>query len=77
MCLFNTPSPFPNPCFDWINMSEQEPPDVVEDYWTENKCGETKILEWYHGDCFMYTTGGHWCDEDGNEVCDIVRWKRI
>ena len=58
----------------WVLFSMEEPPDIVEEYITINSRGEFAILEWYEGDCFKSCMGGHWSDEDGNEVKDIILW---
>ena len=59
---------------NWVLFSEQEPSDVVEDYIVYDDEGNIRTLEWYEGSCFMWSSGGHWSDEEGEEVTNIIYW---
>ncbi len=61
---------------NWILFSEQQPPDIVEDYITCDTEDNIKTLEWYEGDSFANCSGGHWSDENGNEVTNVVLWAK-
>ena len=59
---------------NWVLFSEQEPPDIVKDYITYDDKGNIRTLQWYEGSCFMWCSGGHWSDEEGEEVTNIIYW---
>jgi len=59
---------------NWVLFSEQQPSDIVKDYITYDSDGDIRTLEWYEGDYFAHTSGGHWDDGDNNEVTDVIYW---
>ena len=59
---------------NWVLFNEQEPPDIVEDYIVYDNEGNIRILQWYEGSCFMWCSVGHWSDEEGEEVTNIIYW---
>ena len=59
---------------NWVLFNEQEPPDIVEDYIVYDNEGNIRNLQWYEGSCFMWCSGGHWSDEEGEEVTNIIYW---
>ena len=59
----------------WIEFPKIQPEDIVREYLTIDSSGDIKVLEWYEGSCFRWSSGGHWSDEDGNEIENIVGWQ--
>jgi hypothetical protein len=61
---------------NWVLFFKQHPPDIVQDYIIYDTDGNIKTLEWYEGDSFANCSGGHWSDENGNEVTNVVYWAK-
>jgi hypothetical protein len=59
---------------NWVLFSEQQPPDIVKDYIVYDYDDNIRTLEWYEGDSFIHCSGGHWSDENGEEVTNVIYW---
>jgi len=60
---------------NWILFSEEQPPQKVEWYDVINSNGDKLELEWYEGSGFKWCSEGHWSDEEGEEVDNIIYWR--
>lgn len=62
---------------NWVAVTEKEPEDFVEYYFTCSEEGNIEVNLWYEGDCFETCSGGHWADNEGCEIKNITHWAKL
>ena len=61
----------------WILFSDRKPEPIVKWYNVLDSNNVELEVEWYEGSGFQWVNshGGMWCDEENEEVTNVVYWE--